>query len=250
MPDRPRSRSRGAQSSEYDHREVRPSRRSTRYAGARTALLVTFALAGCGGSNEPKLDPAEVIDRAVRATAAEDSFRFRFETENPPRAASGLNLTFAEGEVSVPDRLRADVAGTFAGIPLESELVAIGRDEWLENPFGGGFREIDIGVSPLDFFDPDTGVLAVLRNARDIELSEDGDEYVVKGDVSADNVETFLGVDADSRPLDVEVTVAKDDFLLRRLEVIGPANDGEANDVRRVLELSDYGAEVDVSAPM
>lgn len=186
----------------------------------------------------------------MRATAAEDSFRFRFETENPPRAASGLNLTFAEGEVSVPDRLRADVAGTFAGIPLESELVAIGRDEWLENPFGGGFREIDIGVSPLDFFDPDTGVLAVLRNARDIELSEDGDEYVVKGDVSADNVETFLGVDADSRPLDVEVTVAKDDFLLRRLEVIGPANDGEANDVRRVLELSDYGAEVDVSAPM
>lgn len=209
-----------------------------------------LALAGCGGSNEPELSPAEVIDRAVEATAGQDSFRFRFDTENPPRVASGLNLTFAEGEVSVPDRLHADVAGTFAGIPLESELVAIGRDEWLENPFGGGFRKIDIGVSPLDFFDPDTGVLAVLRNARDVELSEDGDHYVVKGDVTADSVETFLGVDADSRPLDVEVVVRKDDFLLHRLEVIGPANDDESDDVRRVLDLSDYGADVDISAPM
>ena len=209
-----------------------------------------FALGGCGGSNEPELTPAEVVDRAVEATAEQDSFKFRLEVENPPRVVSGLNLTFAEGEVAVPDRLHADVAGTFAGIPLESELVAIGRDEWLENPFGGGFRKIDIGVSPLDFFDPETGVLAVLRNARDVELSDDGDDYVVTGDVTAASVEAFLGVDADSRPLDVEVTVSKDDFLLRRLEVIGPASDGEPDDVRRVLDLSEYGAAVEITAPM
>lgn len=213
-------------------------------------MFAGLALAGCGGSNEPELAPAEVIDRAVEATAEEDSFRFRLEVENPPRTLGGLNLTFAEGEIAVPDRLRADVAGTFAGISLKSELVAIGRDEWLENPFGGGFRKIDIGVSPLDFFDPDTGVLAVLRNARDVELAEEGDDYVVTGDVAADSVEEFLGVDADSRPLDVEVTVGKNDFLLRRVEVIGPANDGEPDDVRRVLDLSDYGADVDIAAPM
>jgi hypothetical protein len=213
-------------------------------------FLAVLALAGCAGSNEPELAPDEVIDRAVEATAEQGSFRFRLEVENPPRSASGLNLTFAEGEVQAPDRLHADVAGTFAGIPLESELVAIGRDEWLENPFGGGFRKIDIGVSPLDFFDPDTGVLAVLRNARDVELREEGDDYLVTGDVSADSVEAFLGVDADSRLLDVEVSVGKDDFLLHRVEVIGPANDDEPEDVRRVLELSDYGADVDIAPPM
>jgi hypothetical protein len=213
-------------------------------------LLAVLALAGCAGSNEPELAPDEVIDRAVEATAEQGSFRFRLEVENPPRSASGLNLTFAEGEVQAPDRLHADVAGTFAGIPLESELVAIGRDEWLENPFGGGFRKIDIGVSPLDFFDPDTGVLAVLRNARDVELREEGDDYLVTGDVTADSVEAFLGVDADSRLLDVEVSVGKDDFLLHRVEVIGPANDDEPEDVRRVLELSDYGADVDIAPPM
>jgi hypothetical protein len=212
--------------------------------------IAVLALAGCGESDEPELSATEVIDRAVEATAAEDSFRFRLEVENPPRGLSGLNLTFAEGEISVPDRLRADVAGTFSGIPLESELVAIGHDEWLANPFGGGFRKIDIGVSPLDFFDRDTGVLAVLRNARDVQLAEEGDEYVVTGDVAADSVEDFLGVDADSRALDIEVEIGKDDFLLHGLTVIGPANDDEPADVRRVLELSDYGADVDIAPPM
>lgn len=229
---------------------MRPSRRITRYGAGRTVFLAALALAGCAGSNEPELAPGEVIDRAVEATAEQGSFRFRLEVENPPRSLGGLNLTFAEGEVEVPDRLRADVAGTFAGIALESELVAIGRDEWLENPFGGGFRKIDIGVSPLDFFDPGTGVLAVLRNARDVELREEGDDYLVTGDVAADSVEAFLGVDADSRPLDVEVSVGKDDFLLHRVEVIGPASDDEPDDVRRVLELSDYGADVDIAPPM
>lgn len=264
MPESPRSRSRGAQRGaedvpaavreasgprQYDDREVRVSRRNPRYAPFRTVLLAAGLLAGCGGSNEAALSAPEVIDRAVKATAAETSFRFTLDVLRPPRSLSGLNLNHAEGEVAVPDRLRADVAGTFAGISLESELVVIGRDEWLKNPFGSGFRKIDIGVSPLDFFDPQTGVLAVLRNARDVALSEDDGDYTITGDVSAESVAGFLGVDAEPRQLDIEVRISRDAFLLRRVSVQGPANDSEPDDVERVLTLSDYGTSVTVVAP-
>jgi hypothetical protein len=235
---------------QYDDREVRASRRFLRYAAPRTALLALIVpVAACGGDETAAPSAAEAIDRAVDATARETSFRFRLEVENPPRSAAGLNLTHAEGEIAVPDRMRADVGGTFAGIPLESELIAVGRDEWLRNPFGGGFRKIDIGVSPLDFFDPESGVLAVLKNAEDVALSEDGDEYVITGDVAAESVDGFLGVDADARQLDVDVRIGKDDYLLHRVVVKGPANDSEPADVQRVLELSDYGAGVSVEPP-
>jgi len=211
-------------------------------------LALIVPVAACGG-DAPAPSAAEAIDRAVEATAAETTFRFELDVENPPRSASGLNLTHAEGEVAVPDRLHADVGGTFAGIPLESELIAVGRDEWLRNPFGGGFRKIDIGVSPLDFFDPESGVLAVLENAEDVALTEDGGDYVITGDVAAESVDGFLGVDADQRQLDVEVRIGKDDYLLHRVVVKGPANDSEPADVQRVLELSDYGARVSVEPP-
>ena len=230
---------------------MRAPRRGRRYAAARTALLAAAALAaGCGGGDDgPELTVDQVIDRAVDATAAEDTFRFRLEVENPPRSGIGLNLELAEGEVAVPDRLRADVAGTFAGIPLESQLVAVGDDEWLRNPFGDGFRRIDLGVSPLDFFDPDAGVLAVLENAEDVRLEERDDEYAITGDVAAETVDGFLGVDADERQLDVEVLVDRETFRLRRVAVIGPANEAEPADVRRVVELSDYGADVEITPP-
>jgi lipoprotein LprG len=229
-----------------------PTERTPR-RGRILALLLAAALCagGCGGGgDEPELSAQEVVARAVEATGAEKSFHFLLEVENPPRSLTGLNLTFADGEVSVPERLRANVAGTFAGISLESELISIGEVQYLKEPFSGRWREVDIGTNPIDFFDLDSGVLAVLEQARDIELDEDGDAFVITGGVEGSRVSSFLGTDEDSDlDVDVEVRVGKDDFLLRELRLIGPVEEGEPEDVVRVVTLSQYGVDVTIEPP-
>jgi hypothetical protein len=139
-------------------------------------------------------------------------------------------------------------------VPLTTELVAIGDRHYLKDPFAGTWRTLELGASPVAFLDPTAGVLAVLKDASDVERT--GSEEVngvashrLRGKVAASAVTPLLGNPPSERQLPVELWVGEDDLLLRRLRLTGPIAEGESEDASRTVELSAFDRPVEIVAP-
>ncbi|HXF97276.1 MAG TPA: LppX_LprAFG lipoprotein [Gaiellaceae bacterium] len=217
--------------------------------------ILALLLAGCGGGGgEAELSAAEIVARAVERTGEVKSFHFALDLGQAPLQGAGLRIEKAEGDVVVPDRVRASFSGTFGGIALESELVIVGEDDFLKDPLTGRWRRLEIATSPLDYFDPARGVLAVMRALEDLELAGTEqvggvDAYRLTATASARDVSPLLAVEPSGRRVPVELWVGSEDFLLRRLRVEGPVAEGEPEDVVRTVDVSRFDEPVRIEKP-
>lgn len=229
---------------------------AARRLAAGAVVLAVAVLAGCGGGGggaEP--GPKEIVAATAEKTAAVASFRFTLEVTSVPPSTTGLSLTRADGEVVVPDRLDAEISGSFARLPISSELVIVGGDDYFKDPLSGRWRTLDIRTSPVALFDPHQGVLAIVRGARDValvgkEAVAGVDTYRLTGKVVAREASPLLAVAATSdRLVDVDLWVGVKDMILRRVRVSGPVAAGEPERASRTVELSDFGAKFRIERP-
>ena len=218
------------------------------------AVVAFLLLAACGGEEGQELSVEEIVTQTTEKTSALKGFHFIFSAENAPTAGEGLSLTFAEGDLVVPDRLRADIAGSLSGVSLTSELVIVGEEDFLKDPFRDEWRSFEIGTSPVAFFDPAKGVLAIIEGAKELEQagSEEvggADSYHLKGKVASRAITPILGNPPTERPVEVELWIGKEDFLLRRIRLRGPVLEGDPEDVVRTVELSKFDETVEIEPP-
>jgi lipoprotein LprG len=219
---------------------------------AAAAALVVVLVAGCGGSSGPSAE--ELVSESAAKTAAVKTFHLVVDIENVPTPSSGLGLTFVDGDVIVPDKLRGKVGGTFLGLSLSSELVVVGDQYFLKIPFSGRWQKIDVGTLPSAFFDPEQGILAVIEGAND--LKRDGSEdvggvpcYRLTGTVRADSLTPLLNTAEGEQEVTMEVWIGEDDMLIRRVRLSGPISSDEGDDAVRTVELSAFDEPVEISAP-
>ncbi len=217
------------------------------------ALLLVGAVAGCGGKARG-LSPTEIVSQSAASTSAVKSFHMVVNIENVPAPRSGLGLTFVDGDIVVPNELRARIGGTFQGVPLTSELIVLGKRYFLKDPFTGKWQVVSVATNPAAFFDPVKGVLAVIKGAR--ETSDDGSEdvggvpsYRLKAKVQASALTPLLGNAASAKLLPVELWIGKNDLLLRRIRLSGPITAADGADAVRTVELSAFGEPVRITAP-
>ena len=182
------------------------------------------------------------------------SFHFALDIAKVPTSAKGLQLTGAEGDARVPDALKAEVSGTFAGFPLSTSLVSAGGKLWIKNPLSGSWQSVDVETTPSFLLDPRKGVLGVMRGMTD--LKEDGSEDIggvsttrITGTIDASEVGPLVAVKPRQGSVDVTLWIGKDDGILRRIEVTGPVGADEKADAVRTVELSRFGEPVTVEAP-
>jgi outer membrane lipoprotein-sorting protein len=212
-----------------------------------TAFLGVALLAGCGVGGANSVSPAEVLAQTTAKTAAVKSFHFRLAVENAPKSSTGLTLTEANGDLAVPDRVRAAISGSLGGLPVASELVVLRKRAFIKDPLTHAWQRLNLRTTPLARFDPRKSVLAILRGAAGLRLAGtqqvDGvDAYHLTGEVPAHQVEAPLGGTAQGRDA-VDIWVGKDDWLLRRVRL------RKVSGVRRTLDLSSFGEPVSVKAP-
>lgn len=215
-------------------------------------LLVGLATACGGGEQQPSAK--DIVERAAGATQAQKSFHFVFDEKNGPTSTSGVHLVFAEGDIVVPDKVKADVSGTFQGVPLRSRLVVVAGRYYLNDPFSGKWREVSANTNPVAFFDPAKGVLAVITDATQLEFVGTekvggADAYHLKGKTTVGSIAPLLGNPPGTRLVDVELWVDKETDLLARLRLSGQVEKGDPAGAVRTVEISRYGVVVPIVPP-
>ena len=181
---------------------------------------------GCGGgSSGPRSgDPpaATVISRAATALKDVKAFHFKLDHENGATAIPlNLELTAAEGDVVVPDRLKADVTAKAANTTLSVKLIGIGNDIWITNPFNRQWQKLS-GVSIRDVADPASIVNGVVGALKDTAVaghdSIDGaDCYHLTGSVDSAALAAAFSEAEPGLKLAVDVWVGSVDSLPRRV---------------------------------
>jgi LppX_LprAFG lipoprotein len=223
---------------------------SRRLSAVAVAAVV---LAGCSGGSEESAP--DLLARAKTVLDDASSAHFVLASENPP--SSGTALLGGEGDLARPASFEGTLQVQAAGGSLDLEVVSVDGTVYAQLPFTSGFSEVDPGQfgfgDPGALLDPDTGISQLLAEAQGAEL---GEERRVDGEVVREVtarlpgqlVADLLTSQDPEQDVDARFAVATDSGELRRAELTGPFFAAD-EDATFTLELSDFGADVEITAP-
>jgi hypothetical protein len=217
--------------------------------------LLTLAVLACGGDDKSSdEDPAALLARSVKAVQDVTSFHFKLDHENGATPMPlGLELTSAEGDVAVPDRLKAEVRARAAAVSVTLQVVAIADKTWVTNPFNRRWQELP-GASLSDIADPASLMTVLVQNLQDVrvtgEIEIDGERgYRLQGTLDSGVLRVALPNAREGQTVNVDLWLNAADALPRRARLEGPLAAGENEDIVREVQFSRFNAGVEITAP-
>ena len=228
-----------------------------RRAGIRllaVALLAAPALTGCG-SDEPEKSASDLLTRAKTTLDDAASAHFVLDSEDAPE--SGTVLVGGEGDIARPASFEGTLKVLALGSTLDLRVVSVDGTVYAQLPFTSAFSVVDPAAfgfgDPGALLDPETGISRLLEGADSAELGEerrvDGDVVrEVTAKIPGELVEQILTSEDPSTPVQARFSIATETGELRRAELTGPFFTA-GDDATFTLELSDFGADVEITAP-
>jgi lipoprotein LprG len=220
------------------------------------ALLALSCGDGGDEGTEGPLPPAnEVLAKAIEAVDGMETFHFRLEHENgASRIPLDLQLVTAEGDVVVPDRLRAKLEAMAGRQTVRVEVIGIGDDGWITNPFNRQWQPLPSGTTIKDVFDPAQGVKVVATSLQDPQVTAEEEvdgvpSYVLEGTVESAVLEAAAPIAEPGFTIRVKVWLGKEDSLMRRIYLEGPIAADEPQNIVRKLFLSGFNKPVTITPP-
>ena len=228
---------------------------------AAALLLLPVALAAaCSAPPEPSPVPtpaitaADVVERTRQATAQLNSFRFSLYHESGHTALpGGIALKSAEGAAVAPDSLSFTAKTTIGRAFVKIEAVLTGGETYMTNPITGKWNRIPPADSPFGAFDPPGLVATILGRVEHPSFAETPAPdagYTISATVSAAAFASLVGHVNPEFTVDVTLTIDPASFHLERVDATGRVADDEPEDVRRIIELSDFDAAIVIEPPL
>jgi hypothetical protein len=216
-------------------------------------MLAGPALAACtGGSEESAPD---LLARAKKVIDGASSVHFVLKSADAP--TTGVGLLGGEGDVLRPASFEGNLQVLAAGSSVDVKVISVDDTVYARLPFTTGFSVVDpaeFGVGdPADVLDPEAGISQFLEFAESPQLGDErrvGGEVVreVTAQIPGDLVEQVLTSQDPSQPVQAVFAIAADSGELRRAQLTGPFFTAD-EDATYTIELSDFGAEVEITAP-
>lgn len=217
-------------------------------------VVVAAVLSGCGGG-DPEESAGDLLSRAKATLDEAESAHFVLTSENAPE--NGTLLVGGEGDIARPSSFQGTLKVLAMGSTVDLEVVSVDGTVYAQLPFAAGFSVVDpaqVGFGdPAALLDPETGISQLLAEAESAELGEERrveGEVVreVTADLPGELVEQILTSADPSTPVQARFSIASESGELRRAELTGPFFSADT-DATYILELSDFGADVEISAP-
>jgi hypothetical protein len=218
-------------------------------------LVVLLLVAGCGGTAEPTLAPADVAQQAATQMLAVNSFHFLIQLTGKPAfldKAGTVALKQAEGDLVRPDRARAIAKVATLGLSSEIGIIAIGEKQYATNPLNQQWQEVpaesrwDLDLARL--FDAETGIPAVLQKTTWTLGPDDPAVYVLRSRMPYDQLRALsLGL-ITSGDVEVEFRIGRQDRYVQHIQIVEVASDPQ-EPTTWAIDLSAFGQPVDIQPP-
>jgi lipoprotein LprG len=223
-------------------------------------LALALALVACGGGSDSKPaanapPAAELLSKTAAATKAAKSFHFNFTQD--ANATMPMPLSFrlvsAEGDYAAPDRIKAGVKAKAASANVSVDVIGVGDRTWITNPFTRKWQPLpDTTVS--DIADPSAIVGALLTGLKDPKVVGEQDldgvkTYRISGTIDSATLRSAFSTVEAGFTNNVELWVGANDSLPRRARIAGQLYKDDPSNVARQVDLTKFGAAVDIKAP-
>jgi hypothetical protein len=219
-------------------------------------LAVVALVLACGGDNDNAAgnDPQAILNSSVAAVGNVDSFHFRLDHENgsTPMPLS-LDLTSAEGDIVVPDRLKAELRAKAVALNIRLDVIAIGDDTWITNPFSRRWERLP-GAALTDIANPAALVSSLVKGLQGVQLAGTTDingasTYHLQGTMDSTALAEALPIAQPGYSPSVDLYIGQSDSLPRRARISGPLSSGEADNIVRQVDFSRFNEPVTIQAP-
>lgn len=238
-------------------------------------LCATLALAGCGdGKDEAEALPEArpLLEEAVTKIQEADSFQLEISVSGYPVQIDVGNFElpedfplvfqYAEGGFVAPDQLEASVQVTLGDLGTTVQMIALGRDQYMQSDLLTQDRwikqEIIPGFTPASLMAADGGITDALSSINNLAMvgreDLDGlDVYHISGTVEASEVYsiTFGLIGTTAGELQVDVYILDDDHYVDRLVLHEPlpADVEDQDPTKWTIMLHSYNEPVTISVP-
>jgi hypothetical protein len=198
----------------------------------------------------------QVLNAIQKNFRSVTTFHVTMKVENLGKAsASQIEIRSADGDVIMPDKVKAQASVLFSGEPVTIKLISIGNVQYITDPITGQWRVVKGVLNAGTLTNPDTGLISLAHKLQ--KLSGPTADVVngvpcwrVNGLLSAKNL-AFLtggGVPAGTM-LQTSVCAGKADGLPYQLNVVGRAATSDTAQTSRSFTISGYNEKITITAP-
>lgn len=219
-------------------------------------LFIACLFVACGGSNQSNApDAHQLILKAQTAIQQVTSYHFNLAVDNPG-SGSALTVTSADGDILVPDKLKAKATVLASGASIQVNMIAIGAKQYVTNPFTGAWQPTTGLLDPRSLSDPQTGVAAILGHLQNpstpTDSSVDGVScWSIDGQLDPKYLAGITGGGVPTGNLvNTTICIGKSDNLPYLIRISGIAAQGDTSKTVRTFKLSKFGETLNITAPM
>ena len=170
-------------------------------------------------------------------------------------SGSQIQIRSADGDVIMPDKVKAQANVLFSGQPVTIKLISIGNVQYLTDPITGQWRVVKGVLNASTLTNPDTGIISLSSKLQQLS-GPTGDSvngipcWRVNGLLDAKYLASLTGggVPAGTM-LQTSVCAGQSDGLPYQLSLVGQAAKSDTSQTSRTFNISGYNEHTAISAP-
>ena len=217
---------------------------------------VTHTNANTKAAHAPKPTTGQLLTSLQKSFRLANSFHVTMEMQNPgPVQQDQIQIRTANGDVSMPDKVKAQATIIMSGQSLTVNLISVGDNQFITDPVTGQWRVIKGVLDPRTLTNPNTGIISVVNRVQNVTQPTSavvgGNPcWQITGQLDAKYLAFFTGGGVpDGTMLQTVACIGKGDSLPYLVSVTGQAAAGDTPQTTRIFTMSNYNESINIAVP-
>lgn len=219
-------------------------------------IILLLLLSACDTGNSSSTPTAQqLIKNAQAAIQKVTSYHFNLVAQNPG-AGNLLVIQSADGDVAVPDKLKASANALALNNVVKVQFVSINGKQYITDPITGQWTTTTGLLDARTLSNPQTGVAAILGNIQNpttptASKVDNTDCWSINGRLAT---KYLTGITGGGEPANstvaVNTCIGKADNLPYLIRISGMAIKGDTDKTVRTFKLSKFGETLSIVPPI